>query len=97
MAGTGSLDEPTARPAVTAHPVAGPARYVDEVMSRFRDVPRSEREALGSDLVQHLSESGCESYAECVDRFSGPTGYADAEFREGFTAVGLDTSRCVPD
>jgi hypothetical protein len=43
--------------------------------------------------VQHLGESGCKSYDQCVDRF----GIGDAGFSQGVAGVGLDTSRCEPD
>jgi hypothetical protein len=67
---------------VSDHPVAGLPRYVDEVVRRLRDVPRSERESIGTDLVQHLRESGCETYGQCVERFGAPSAYAD-EMRTG--------------
>lgn len=82
MARTGSIDEPTAGVSVSDHPVAGLPRYADEVLRRLRDVPRSERESIGTDLVQHLRESGCETYAQCIERFGAATTYAD-EMRAG--------------
>jgi hypothetical protein len=82
VARTGSIDGPTPGARVSDHPVAGPPRYADEVLRRLRDVPRSERESIGTELVQHLRESGCETYRQCIDRFGAPGAYAD-EMRTG--------------
>jgi hypothetical protein len=67
---------------VSDHPVAGLPWYVDQVLRRLRDVPRAERDSIGADLVQHLRDSGCESYGQCVERFGAPGTYAD-EMRAG--------------
>lgn len=82
MARTGGIDEPTAGAGVTDHPVAGLPRYVDEVLRRLRDLPRGERDAIEADLVQHLRESGSETYGQCIERFGPPIEYAD-EMRTG--------------